>query len=83
MAARARKVSLAMRPQPLASSFRRRRTLTVWSARLPRTRPRSRPSSIRALPVVALPGYSRPLVKVSDYLALVERSTFDERTRVR
>jgi hypothetical protein len=30
----------------------------------------------RALPVVALPGYSRPLVKASDYLQLVEASTF-------
>ncbi|MGE5273259.1 MAG: hypothetical protein ACM3QU_05710 [Verrucomicrobiota bacterium] len=30
----------------------------------------------RALPVVVLPGYSRPLVKVSDYLGLVERSTY-------
>ncbi|MBA3401028.1 MAG: hypothetical protein H0U05_03465 [Actinobacteria bacterium] len=32
----------------------------------------------RALPVVVLPGYSRPLVKVADYLELVERSTFTE-----
>jgi hypothetical protein len=32
----------------------------------------------RALPVVALPGYSRPLVKVSDYLALLEQSTYAE-----
>lgn len=30
----------------------------------------------RALPVVALPGYSRPLVKVADYLALLEDSTY-------
>lgn len=30
----------------------------------------------RALPVVSLPGYSRPLVKVVDYLELVERSTY-------
>ncbi len=30
----------------------------------------------RALPVVALPGYSRPMVRVEDYLALVERNTF-------
>jgi hypothetical protein len=36
----------------------------------------------RALPVVALPGYSRPLVRVEDYLALVERNTFrDDRVR--
>jgi hypothetical protein len=27
-------------------------------------------------PVVAIPGYSRPMVKVSDYLELLERSTF-------
>ncbi len=30
----------------------------------------------RALPVVALPGYSRPMVRVADYIALVEESTF-------
>ncbi len=30
----------------------------------------------RALPVVYLPGYSRPLVRVSDYVELVERSTY-------
>lgn len=32
----------------------------------------------RALPVVVLPGYRRPLIKVADYLELVERSTYDE-----
>lgn len=36
----------------------------------------------RALPVIVLPGYRRPMVKVSDYLALLERSTYDG-TRVR
>ena len=30
----------------------------------------------RELPVVALPGYSRPLVRAEDYLALIERSTY-------
>jgi hypothetical protein len=30
----------------------------------------------RACPVVSLPGYSRPLVKVRDYLALLEQSTY-------
>jgi hypothetical protein len=30
----------------------------------------------RALPVVVLPGYSRPLVRVSDYLELIEQSTY-------
>ena len=30
----------------------------------------------RALPVVVLPGYSRPFVRVEDYLALVEQSTY-------
>jgi hypothetical protein len=37
----------------------------------------------RALPVVVFPGYSRPLVRVSDYLALLDRSCYDGRTRVR
>jgi hypothetical protein len=30
----------------------------------------------RACDVVVLPGYSRPLVRVADYLELVERSTY-------
>jgi hypothetical protein len=30
----------------------------------------------RAVPVVALPGYSRPLILVADYLELRERSTY-------
>ena len=35
-----------------------------------------------ALPVVAIAGYSRPMVKVSDYLELLEQSTYrDDRVR--
>ena len=30
----------------------------------------------RALPVVALPGYSRPLIRAEQYLELVENNTF-------
>ena len=30
----------------------------------------------RACPEVILPGYSRPLIRVSDYLALIEESTY-------
>lgn len=30
----------------------------------------------RALPVVALPGYSRPLIRATDYLELLEASTY-------
>jgi hypothetical protein len=37
----------------------------------------------RNLPAVVLPGYARPLVRVRDYVALLEASTFDGRTRVR
>ena len=33
----------------------------------------------RALDVIYLPGYSRPLVRVSDYLNLIRESTYDER----
>lgn len=37
----------------------------------------------RELHVVVLPGYSRPMVRVADYLELVERSTSrDDRVRV-
>jgi hypothetical protein len=32
----------------------------------------------RALPVVALPGYSRPLIRAEQFLELVERSTYDD-----
>jgi hypothetical protein len=36
----------------------------------------------RALAVVALPGYSRPMVRVRDFLELLERCTFcDDRVR--
>jgi hypothetical protein len=38
----------------------------------------------RACPVISLPGYSRPLVRVSDYLALIEGATYrDDRVRSR
>jgi hypothetical protein len=37
----------------------------------------------RTCPIVAIPGYSRPVIRVRDYLALLDESTFDGRTRVR
>jgi hypothetical protein len=37
----------------------------------------------RACPVVVLPGYSRPLVRVADYLELIKQSIHDGRSRVR
>lgn len=37
----------------------------------------------RACPVVVLPGYARPLIRVSDYHAFLERCTNDGTTRVR
>ena len=30
----------------------------------------------RKLPLVLLPGYSRPLIKATDYLELIERETY-------
>jgi hypothetical protein len=33
-------------------------------------------ATFRKLDVVALPGYSRPFVRVADYLKLLEQSTF-------
>lgn len=37
---------------------------------------------MRACPVVALPGYSRPLVRVEDYLDLLHQSSYtDDRVR--
>lgn len=36
----------------------------------------------RALPVVAVDGYSRPVIRVEDYLELIQRSLFrDDRVR--
>jgi hypothetical protein len=36
----------------------------------------------RALPVVAIPGYARPMIRAQDYLQLVERYTYrDDRVR--
>jgi hypothetical protein len=37
----------------------------------------------RACPVVVLPGYSRPAIRVADYLELLERSTYRDGGRVR
>jgi hypothetical protein len=37
----------------------------------------------RGCAIVLLPGYSRPLIRVRDYLAFVEANTYDGRSRVR
>jgi hypothetical protein len=37
----------------------------------------------RACPVVALPGYARPLLRVGDFQAFLAEHTFDGRDRVR
>ena len=38
----------------------------------------------RALPVVVLPGYARPMIRADDYLGLIERSIYrDDRVRSR
>ncbi len=37
----------------------------------------------RACPIVVVPGYSRPMLRVADYLELLERSTYrDDRVRL-
>jgi hypothetical protein len=33
----------------------------------------------RACPVIQLPGYSRPLIRVADYLALLDGATYCDR----
>ena len=44
--------------------------------------PRAVDAVFRSLPVIVLPGYRRPLVRVADYLALLAASTCDgERVR--
>jgi hypothetical protein len=40
-------------------------------------------SVFRVCPIVALPGYSRPLIRVADYLDLIRANTYDGRTSVR
>lgn len=38
----------------------------------------------RSCPVVSLPGYSRPVIRVADFDALVEENTYrDDRVRLR
>ena len=37
----------------------------------------------RACPVIVLPGFSRPVIRVRDYLTLLDESTHDGRSRVR
>jgi hypothetical protein len=32
---------------------------------------------------VVLPGYSRPLIRIADYLAFLDQNTYDGRTHVR
>lgn len=40
-------------------------------------------SVFRNLPVIELPGYSRPLIRVADYIALIDGCTYnDERVRL-
>jgi hypothetical protein len=34
-------------------------------------------AAFRACPVVVLPGYSRPLIRVRDYTNLIEQSTYN------
>jgi hypothetical protein len=40
-------------------------------------------AAFRGCPVVVLPGYSRPLVRVRDFQAYLDLHTYDGRTRVR
>jgi len=37
----------------------------------------------RNLPVIVLPGYARPMIRVKDYLEHLERNTYSDATRVR
>jgi hypothetical protein len=40
-------------------------------------------AAFRDCPVIALPGYSRPLVRVRDFQAYLDAHTYDGRSRVR
>ena len=48
----------------------------------PTAEPKTLDAVFRALPVVALPGYSRPMIRAEQYLELVEHHTYrDDRVR--
>jgi hypothetical protein len=40
-------------------------------------------AAFRGCPVIALPGYSRPMLRVRDFVAYLDEHTYDGRTRVR
>jgi hypothetical protein len=40
-------------------------------------------AAFRGCPVIALPGYSRPMLRVRDFTAYLDEHTYDGRTRVR
>ena len=42
-----------------------------------RARTRAVDAVFRILPVVALPGYSRPMIRAQEYLALIARNTYN------
>ena len=78
-----------MRAQPRRSRTVRRRARTQLDALLTRTHlrllgleRRAIDAVFRALPVVALPGYARPMILARDYRDLVDSHTYrDDRVR--
>ena len=70
------------RPSPTELLERRGSLLTRSDLRALGLERRAVDAVFRALPVIALPGYSRPMVRAEHYLALVEQHTYrDDRVR--
>jgi len=75
-------VRAALRPSPTALLDTPGALLTRSDLRGLGLERRAIDAVFRALPVVVLPGYSRPMIRAEQYLALVEKFTYrDDRVR--
>jgi hypothetical protein len=73
---------MSTRPTPTARLANRDAMLSRSDLRELGYERRAIDSIFRSLPTIVIPGYSRPLIRVGDYLALIERSTYaDDRVR--
>ncbi len=81
-APRAEQARAAKTPSPEALLHNPDALLTRTHLRLLGLERRAIDAVFRALPVVALPGYTRPMILARDYLDLVAQNTFrDDRVR--
>ncbi len=77
-----RRADGSLRPSPAELLVRPGALLTRTHLRELGLERRAIDAVFRRLPVVALPGYSRPMIRAEHYLALLEESTYrDDRVR--